>query len=395
MTRRMARWVILAAAFAAASSVQYEARAQDDRHDPFSRDYADFSRGYSQDQFRRYFPQTAPADSARGSFGGRSVVGVFVSPLGYNPFYYSPYYSPYPYSLYPYTLGTSSGELGPYVAPPLIVSGDAQFGPRAVKRFLGVDPAPAAVAPPASRPCRPIDVGDDAPVPPSDARAQLKAWRLIDQGDVEFVARRFAQALSRYRDAATAARDLAEAQFRQGFALIAMGRYADAVKAFEHGLKFDPDWSDSGFRLDDLYGVNKPAKLEHLDALRKAVAAHPHDADLLFLLGVCLYFDGQIDAAALLLRRAANVLGPVGADHLTGFLKHLPSEKNAAGNNAVGAKPADVIPPANNRAGNAAAPRIPPPPMPAEDKPAGDKPREAVRATDRSLRPAGAVVEPA
>lgn len=381
MTRRMARWVILAAALSAASSAQHNVRAQDDRHDPFARDYADFSRGYSQDQFRRYFPQTGPADSARGSSGSRSVVGVFVSPWGYNPFYSSPYYYQYPYSFYPYSLGTQSGEFGPYAAPPLFVSGAGQFGPRAVQRFMGVDPAPAPAAQPAPRVRRAIDAGDDVQVPPSDARARLKAWRLIDQGDVEFVARRFAQALSRYREAATAARDLGEAQFRQGFALIAVGRYADAVKAFQRGLRLDPDWPESEFRLDDLYGVNKPAKLEHLDALRKAVAAHPHDADLLFLLGVCLYFDGQMDAAAPFLRRAANVLGPVGADHLTGFLKHLPSEKNAAGNNAVGANPAAMNPaaanpPANNRAGNAAAPRIPPPPLPTEDKPAGDKPRE-------------------
>jgi tetratricopeptide (TPR) repeat protein len=373
MTRRMARWVVLAAALCAVTSARYAARAQDDRHDPFSRDYADFSRGYSQDQFRRYFPQMAPTDSARGSLGGRSV--FFVSPLGYSPLFYSPYYYSYPYSLYPYTLGTPSGEFGPYVAPPLFASGNAQFGPRAVQRFLGADPAPAPAAQPVPRARRAKDADDVAPPPASDARARLKAWRLIDQGDVEFVARRFAQALGHYREAALAARDLGEAQFRQGFALIAMARYADAVKAFQRGLTLDPDWPESDFRLDDLYGVNKPAKTEHLDALRKAVAAHPHDADLLFLLGVCLYFDGQIDAAAPFLRRAANVLGPVGADHLTGFLKHLPSEKNAAGNNAA-AKPADVIPPPNNRAGNPAAPRIPPPPLPAEDKPAGDKPRE-------------------
>jgi hypothetical protein len=73
------------------------------------------------------------------------------------------------------------------------------------------------------------------------------------------------------------------------------------------------------------------------------------------------------------LRRAANVLGPLGADHLTGFLKRLPSEKKAAENNAA-AKPGDVNPPLNNRAADPAAPRIPPPPVPAEDKPAGGKP---------------------
>jgi hypothetical protein len=360
----------MSAAIFAACGAGGIARAQDDRHDPFSRDYADFSRGYSQDQFRRYFPQTGPAESGRTSVGDRSAIGIVVSPFSYNPFVYG--YYPY----YPYSLGTPYGDLGPYVAPPIFVSADAQFGPRAVQRFMGVDPAPIAAAEPRARPRRGADAGDAPVAPASDARARLKAWRLIDQGDAEFIARRFAQALSRYREAAAAARDLGEAQFRQGFALIAMGRYADAAKALRRGLALDPDWAESEFRLNDLYGANKQAKAEHLDALRKAIAAHPHDADLLFLLGVCLYFDGQFDAAAVPLRRAANVLGPVGADHLAGFLKHLPSEKNAAGNNAGGANPAQMNPPPDNRAANPAAPRIPPPPLPVEDKPPDGKPRE-------------------
>jgi tetratricopeptide (TPR) repeat protein len=374
MTRRMGRWAIVVVVVCTSVGFHGRASAQADRHDPFSRDYADFSRGYSQDQFRRAFPQNGSNDSARGSFGGgsRGAAGVFVvvSPFGYGPFLYNPY------AYYPYSLGTPLGEFGPYVAPPVFVTGEAQFGPRAVQRFMGVDSAPAPAMQPIARPRRGADA-DDAPLAPaSDARARLKAWRLIDKGDVEFVANRFAQALSRYRESAAAARDLAEAHFRQGFALIAMGRYADAAKAFQQGLTLDPDWADSEFRLDDLYGVNKAAKGEHLDALRKAVAAHPHDADLLFLMGVYLYFDGQTNAAAPLLRRAANVLGQLGADHLTGFLKRLPSEKKAAENNAAGAKPGDVNPPLNNRAADPAAPRLPPPPLPAEDKPAGGKPRE-------------------
>jgi hypothetical protein len=372
MTRWMGRWAIVVVVVCTSGGFQDRACAQSDRHDPFSRDYADFSRGYSQDQFRRAFPQSGPNDSARGTFGGsRGGTGVLVvSPFGYGPFLYSPY----PY--FPYTIGLQSGEFGPYVAPPVFVTGEAQFGPRAVQRFMGVDPAPVPAAQPLARPRRGTDADDVPLAPVSDARARLKAWRLIDKGDLEFVARRFAQALSHYRESAAAARDLAEAHFRQGFALIAMTRYADAAKAFRQGLTLDPDWADSEFRLDDLYGANQAAKGEHLDALRKAVAAHPHDADLLFLLGVCLYFDGQSNAAAPLLRRAANVLGPLGADHLAGFLKRLPSEKKAAENNAAGAKPGNVNPPVNNRAGDPAAPRIPPPPVPAEDKPAGGKPRE-------------------
>jgi hypothetical protein len=76
------------------------------------------------------------------------------------------------------------------------------------------------------------------------------------------------------------------------------------------------------------------------------------------------------------LRRAANVLGALGADHLAGFLKRLPSEKKPAENNAAGAKPGNVNPPMNNRAGDPAAPRIPPPPLPLPDKRPDGKPPE-------------------
>ncbi|HEV3415604.1 MAG TPA: tetratricopeptide repeat protein [Pirellulales bacterium] len=329
---------------------------QGDRHDPFSRNYADFSRGYSQAQFRRGLP---PGGSATGS---RSFVGGLRGSIGVSGILVYPYVYGYGlYSDYPYSLTTDSGTFGPYIAPPVVVSGNAQFGPQAVRRFMGVEPVPGPQAQPLPRPRRIVDV-DAAPIiPPADHRARQKAWNLIDQGDAEFVQRRFAQALLRYRDAAAAARDLAEAQFRQGFALVAMARFADAAKAFRHGLQLDPEWADSGFHLDELYGANKILKQSHLDALRKAVKDHPHDPDALFVLGVCLYFDDQIDAAAPLFRRAVNVLGPQDSDHLDGFLKHLPSEKKPADGNVEANKPAA---------------KVPPPPLPAPDKPADKKPLE-------------------
>lgn len=334
---------------------QVSGSQQGDRHDPFSRDSADFARGISQDRFRRAFGPSGPAAESRSFFGGgsrgsNSVTGIVV---------YSYVYGWYPGS--PYSLTTDSGTFGPYIAPPVVVSGNALFGPQAVLRMMGVDPAPAPQVQPLARPRRGVDA-DAAPIiPPADHRARQKSWNLVDQGDAEFVQRRFAQALSRYRDAAAAARDLAEPQFRQGFALVAMARFADVARAFRHGLQLDPDWADSGFQLDELYGANKVVKQSHLDALRKAVRDHPHDPDALFVLGVCLYFDNQIDAAAPLFRRAVNVLGPQDSDHLAGFLKHLPSEK----------KPAD-----RNIEGNKPAVKVPPPPLPAPDKPTDKKPLE-------------------
>jgi hypothetical protein len=352
---------------------------QTEKHDSFSRGHADSSRGSSQDHFVRGQGQI-PAAPLRSALHFRavpaSVSGVTMGQqywLGGYPLAYGPYadFSSY----YPYALSTGSGYFGPYVAPPIVVSGDAQFGPQAVQRFMGVDPVPRPGAQIIPRPRPPIDTAAEPPaVPRADNRARLKAWRLIDAGDAEFIARRFAQALSRYREAAAAARDLAEAQFRQGFALVATARYADAAKAFIRGLQLDPDWPDSDFRLDEIYGENKVVKEAHLDALQKAVAAHPHDPDLLFVLGVYLYFDGQARAAAPLFRRAEIVVGAADADHLAGFLKNLPPEKKPQ------PRPA-MEPPAKNVAPDNAEPnnppqRIPPPPLPTEDNPAEKPPAD-------------------
>jgi hypothetical protein len=352
---------------------------QADKHDPFAGRHADFSRGSSQDQLARGQGQLL-ASPLRSSLHLRavppSVGAVTIGQLYWLAGYPSIYglYPDYP-SYCPYTLSTGSGYFGPYVAPPLVVSGDAQFGPRAVQRFMGVDPVPRPAAQIDPRPRPAFDPAAAPPaVPHADNRARLKAWRLIDAGDAEFIERRFAQALVHYREAAAAARDLAEAQFRQGFALVATARYADAAKAFIRGLQLDPDWPASGFRLDEIYGENKVVKDAHLDALQKALAAHPHDPDVLFVLGVYLYFDGQAKLAAPLFRRAEIVVGAADADHLAGFLKNLPPDKQPQ------PRPA-MEPPAKNAAPDNANPanppqRIPPPPLPTEDKPAEKPPAD-------------------
>jgi tetratricopeptide (TPR) repeat protein len=216
---------------------------------------------------------------------------------------------------------------------------------------MGVNPVQQQAAQPAPAPRPQAGVVEAAP-PHADNRARLKAWRLIDDGDAEFKQRRFAQALTRYRDAAAAARDLAAAQFRQGFALAAITRYTDAAKAFIRGLQLDPDWPDSDFKLDEIYGENKGLEKEHIDALQKALAAHPHDADVLFVLGIYLYFGDHPADSAPLFERAQAVVGPLNDDHLTGFLKHFATDK---------------VPPA--KPGEKPAVKVPPPPLPIEDKP--------------------------
>jgi hypothetical protein len=277
-----------------------------------------------------------------------------------------------------YMIATSAGLMGPYSLLPV----DAQFGPGAVQQFMGVQPggiqpgiappqiAPQQIAPQQIAPQQMAPGGmagqqnaavgapqQGAPqqgaaaagpfqpeppakpnVRPSNAAARERAWRQIELGDAEFLQRQFARALDHYRNASAAAADLGEAFFRQGQGMIALGLYDPAAKAMRRGLLFDPDWADSDFHLDDLYGDNKPVKEGKLDTLEKAAAAHPQDPELQFLAGIELFFDGQLDRAAPFLRRADAMYGPQ-ASLLQGFLKKLPVAK------APAQKPGANVPP--------------------------------------------------
>ena len=49
------------------------------------------------------------------------------------------------------------------------------------------------------------------------------------------------------------------------------------------------------------------AKTQHIETLARAVEANPFDADLLLVLGMQLFFDGQADRAAVFFSRAAQL----------------------------------------------------------------------------------------
>jgi len=156
----------------------------------------------------------------------------------------------------------------------------------------------------------------------SNPEALALAWKFIGFGDAHFANQKYVDAFQRYKKSAQAAPGLAQAYFRQVYALAAQERYDLAAKALKRGLALDPGWARSKFQLDELYGPNQLAKKAHLDALTKEVAARPHDADLVFLLAVWCYFDGRRDRAAQLMPQAAGMLGP-DAGLLDGFLAEL------------------------------------------------------------------------
>jgi tetratricopeptide (TPR) repeat protein len=145
-----------------------------------------------------------------------------------------------------------------------------------------------------------------------------RARRFMGFGDAHFAKRKYADAYQRYRKAVEVAPGLTEAYFRQGFALVATGRYELANKMMRRGLAMDPGWPQSGFRLAELYGPNDQDKAAHLDAMAEAAGKDPNNVELLFLIGVCLHFDGKRERAAPFFERAAEL--SVAPDYLKGFL---------------------------------------------------------------------------
>ncbi len=164
----------------------------------------------------------------------------------------------------------------------------------------------ARLNPPAPKP--PADV-PAAPRKPNATNAEQKAraGRFIGFGDSQFEKQNYLAAIGRYKTAMSTAPDLAEAYFRQAFARVALGQYEAAASAFRRGLALRSNWRGTPFRLEDLYGKAPLPKNAHIEKLAMAVEDNPFDADLLFVLGLQLFFDGQADRAGVFLTRAAQL----------------------------------------------------------------------------------------
>jgi Flp pilus assembly protein TadD len=162
---------------------------------------------------------------------------------------------------------------------------------------------------------------EDEPRPQRATGAQSVAlgWKFIGYGDARFAKGDFAGAAERYATAARNAPQLADAWMRRGFALAAVGNYSTAARHMRKALQLDPKWPSAAGDLLPLFAQDVRAKDTHLKALLEDAANQPHDADVLFVVGVHLYCDRQREAAAQLFQRALNVAGP-DADHIRAFL---------------------------------------------------------------------------
>jgi hypothetical protein len=196
----------------------------------------------------------------------------------------------------------------PAYTPAFWPSDPAYFGFVPGDRFVP-EPAPAARFGDRDREEPAAEPATRRRIRTSNADQKAKAGRFLGFGDGNFGKQKYLPAVERYKTAAQMAPDLAEPYFRQGYALVALGQYENAAKAFRRGLKIRSDWTGSPFRLDQIYGDGRLAKTQHLENLAKAVEANPLDANLLLTLGIQLFFDGQRARASVFFARAAQLGG--------------------------------------------------------------------------------------
>lgn len=218
---------------------------------------------------------------------------------------------------------------GPYLLAPGVPL-ESQYGPLAVQRFLGLHaaagaPASARLLDSTPRATTPADIAARLRTSNEAARQRARQW--MARGDSLFHAQRCHEALQRYKSAIEAAPDLAEAYVRQGFALIVVNQPKLAAKAFKISLHLDPEVWRTGFQLDDLYQDNHLAKTAHLELLAQSSLDRPEDADLVFLVGMMLWADGDRERARGFLQKAHDMVGPA-ADFLNPLLNR-PGDKPA------------------------------------------------------------------
>ena len=271
-----------------------------------------------------------------GYYGSGYYGSGYGAPLGLGYFGYPAYginYNP------------AAGYLS-YRLPAFHEPAELQFGPQAVKQFLGLPRNFALGA--LGQPLLPAgNIAADSGAKSkergahvSNAEARGKAARHQNQGDELFRDQNFHGALQRYKLAASAAPDLAEPYWRQGHALIATSNFELAAAAFKRAIALSDDLARGGFQLDQIYNGAQMSKARHLESLSAWALAHEVDADPYFLLGVFLSYDGGRERSEKFFQRAADLAGNDGG-HIAAFLAPAPTPPAPA---PVPAPPAALAP---------------------------------------------------
>ncbi len=224
----------------------------------------------------------------------------------------------------------------PWLIPPVVVDFRSVYGPF-LPAVANNNPgqgffAPAAAQPvveaPVNPPINPIDRLPPAPVfADAPGGVDLKrAWRYIDYGDRYFREGKLRSAYSRYRKAEDAAPDLADVYFRQAFVELALDNIGKGAVALRRGLRLDPRWPQSDFRLDAVF--SDEGRVAALRLLDEQLKEFPNDADARLLAGVILHFHGEQAAAQEQFQRAVKVTGGRSVARL--FLPEQPEAQDAA-----------------------------------------------------------------
>lgn len=230
-----------------------------------------------------------------------------------------------------------------YRLPAVYQPAELAYGPQAVRQFMGLPRTtvqrqttiqPRSVAPrQVSRPAVPVSRPSTnvREVKYSNPTARQRAGLYVKYGDELFRQQRYHEALQRYKSAAAAAPDIAEVYFRQGHALVASNRFELAATAFKRAMSLRPaDLDRNGFKLDEIYGDSKLAKNAHVEALARTALARPEDADILFLVGIFLRYDGQAERSGKFFQKA-QLLAVDSDAHLQPFLpRNRPDVSNIA-----------------------------------------------------------------
>jgi hypothetical protein len=170
-------------------------------------------------------------------------------------------------------------------------------------------PEPELIQPP--KPVAPPKPPPKLPEPPRvipEPTPAAESARHLALGKEAFVAGEYGRAAFRFRKAALVAPDQALPHFLVAQALLALGKYRDAVDAIRAGMALDPTWPTSGVRPRDLYGEFVADYAEHLQQLGAALAQHPDDPVLLFLSAYFMWFDGRKIEARPLFEKAAPLV---------------------------------------------------------------------------------------
>jgi tetratricopeptide (TPR) repeat protein len=161
-------------------------------------------------------------------------------------------------------------------------------------------------------------VGARQPPPPQPPQANVKIFakpvsgealrrslRYQAQGDEWFAKQNYLQAFGHYKQAVSATPTRSEPRFRMALALAATRNYSQAVDEIQRAMRINPNWPRDGVPLDELFGAdNVLSKNAVLHKLASWVGEDIRDPDRLFLMGVLLHFNGDVDKSRVFFEAA-------------------------------------------------------------------------------------------